>query len=502
MKNVLSLINSLKPSELKLVRSYYAGNNAGADNRLREQLLTLALAKPDCTDDEAQRYLYNRKKDSAFTHLKQRLKNDILNVLLTQDSEMKFRSKYAQAVFNCRRALMHGEMLLSRGVYEEAIDVLLRAAEIAEKNELYAELVQIGDIYRTHLVMKEQGRDFAELSKRIDTSVLLLQKSVKAKFHHYELTVPGLYRATNGLPLNGSGKELLNNLRVDFEETRSPRIGFYYHISAIHYLASHGDYSESLNHSYKLLELVKSAPAFQSDSFVAGANMEIANSLIQNEKYEEAESHALVALDLFRKGMLNELLALEKLYYCYIRLGNFRKAGEMITRAFASSKINYNEFLTAKWWFFKAGLEFMTADYARALASLKNCDLLQRDKTGWMLGWTVLEVLCRIESNQMEWLEAKTESLRKIMQRYTSSCGTNCDARMEPVFKILRSLRRFNYEYSEVKEIEKEKFTLLAGTDRNYRWDPAGYELIRFDSWYENKMNAVGIQKRKQKIKV
>lgn len=500
MKNVLSLISSLKASEQKLVRAFYKDGHKSPESNLREQLFMLALAKPDCTDEEAQRYLYNRKKESAFSHLKQRLKNDILNVLLLQDGEMKFRSKYSQAVFNCRRAVIHGEMLLSRGVYEEAADVLLRAAEVAEKNELYAELVLIGDIYRTHLVMKEHGRDFGELSRRIDASILLLQKSVRAKFHHYELTVPGLYKNINGQPLNGSGKELLRNLQNDYEETNSQRIGFYYHISAIHYLASIGEYSESLAHSYQLLDLVKKAPAFQSDSFIAGANMEIANSLIQNEKYEEAETHALVALDLFRKGMLNELLALEKLFFCYIRTGRFAKASEIISRAFANTKISYNEFLNAKWWFFKAGLEFLTKDYARALTSLKNCDTLQRDKTGWMLGWSVLEVLCRFESGHFEWLETRMEALRKIMLRYMSSCGSNCDTRMDTVLRVLRNLRRYDYDFIKVQEIEKQKMEMLASADGPFRWDPAGYELIHFNSWFDAKVKLVTAKSRKERI--
>lgn len=498
MKNLLSLVASLKSSEVKLVRSYYANGRGNADFGLREKLLTLALAKPDCSNDEAQKYLYGRKKEAAFSHLKQRLKSDILNMLLLQEGDIRFRSRYAQAVFNCRRAVIHGELLLSRGVYEEALEVLQRAADIAEKNELYAELVQISDIYRTHLVMKDPGRDFSEVSRLIDTSVILLQKSVRAKFHHYELTVPGLYRNCYGKTMNGAGHELLEEMRRDYEETDSPRIGFYYHISAVNYLADEGDYAASLGHAHRLLQLVKKAPAFQSDSFTAGANMEIANALIRTEDYLQAESHANTALRLFRKGMLNELFALEKLFYCYIRTAKFAQASEVITRAFGNAKIDYNEMLNARWWYFKAVLDFMKGNHSRAISSLKHCEPLQRDRTGWMTAISLFEIICRVESGQYEWMDMRIESLRKVFSKLKETELSPSDARMDSGFRIARTLRRMNYDFELTQKEEAKNILALSAPDGKMRWDPAGPELIRFENWFSGKLTGERKQKEKR----
>lgn len=487
MQRVLNLVGSLKESEIRLVKSYYRSHHDYDDISLREKLFMLALSRPDCDDKEAMHFLFKRKNPGAFSLVKQQLKTDVLNILLLQDADMKFKSKYAQAVFNCRRMIIQGEILLGRGVYDEAMEVLDKAWELATHNELYAEQVMIDDIYRTHLVVKEGGKDFTLISDRIRCSIALLDKSSEAKQDHYELIVPGLYRKNHGHHLNGEGQTKLDQMKQDFEATGSLRIGFYYHLSAMHYYREQYDFAKSLDHGLALLQLVRSSPAFQSDSFFGGAKMELAKVLINLGRYDEALEYAQVAYRHFKPGMINQLLALEQLYYCYIRKRDLKNAGEIVDRAFQNKKVTYNGFINAKWWFFKAGLEFLNQDFAKALGSLKNSTALLKDKTGWMLGYTMLEVMCRLESGNIEWCEARMEGLRKIMLRYTSACDENCDARMESMFRLLRSLRAAEYDYAQLQEAEKERLALMAGNEGMYRWDPTGYELVRFEDWLKEK---------------
>jgi tetratricopeptide (TPR) repeat protein len=499
MERVLSLVKSLRESEIRLVRAYYQGRPEQGDADKREKLFVLALSKPDCTDKEARKYLFGRKDATSFAVIKQRLKTDILNILLLQEAETKFKSKYAQSVFSCRRYIIQGELLLSRGVYDEAMDVLLRASDLAYHNELYAEQVMINDIYRTHLVMKEEGKNFGRISRSIDASVQLLGKSVTAKHDHYELTVPGLFRTTSGHHLNGEGKVKLAKMKTDFETTGSLRIGFYYYLSAMHYYSMARDFPLSLHNGLELLRLVKSSPAFQSDSFLAGANMEIANALINLGRYGEALEHANVALERFKPGMLNELLALEKVYFCYIRQNDLRAAQLVVDRAFQNQKISYNEFLNSKWWYFKAGLEFLAGQHKKALLSLKNCDELMKDKGGWLLGFCMLEVMCRIENGNHDWFDYRIESLKKIIKRYVTNAGVDCDHRIEVVFRLVRALRRVNYDFAQLCAEEQQDLALLAKGEGGYYWNPAGYELVRFDAWITGKAGGAPAPKLKGK---
>ncbi len=125
MERLHSIINSLKAGEIRLIRAFFRSQSAKGSLGKGEKLFTLILAKPNCTEKEALQNLFARKNRNAFKQIKKRLKMDILNLLLLQEAEMKFKSKYAQEVFNCRRYIIQGELLLGRGVYDEAIDVFL-----------------------------------------------------------------------------------------------------------------------------------------------------------------------------------------------------------------------------------------------------------------------------------------------------------------------------------------------------------------------------------------
>jgi tetratricopeptide (TPR) repeat protein len=499
MKNLAKLIRSLKPGEVKLVRHFYQMRR-GYEVKKKEKLLVLVLAKGDCTDEEAKKYMYSakggpvlsKKIGSAFSNLKQRLRTDILNILLLQEGETRYRSPYARAVFDCRRMLLQGEVLLSRGVYNEAINLLDLAIGLAVKYELYAEQVQILDVYRTHKVMREDGKDFLQISDRITDSIQLLLKTTKAKHHHYEMTVPGLFRTDRCPELLSKGRTDLEDMGNDFSVTGSKRIGFYYHVSAIHYNSRMHNYEAALFHAKELLRLVSASDVFNADSYTAGANMEIANALLKLSRYDEAIEHAKVALRNFKPGMLNELMALEKLYFCYIRKQELEKAKEILQKAFANASINYNEFTSAKWWFFKAGLEFLKGDPERALRSLKECNVLMKDKTGWLLGYCTLEMMCRVENGNHDWFEYRSESLKKILMRHVDNKDDNRDKRIRLIFQVMKSLKYNDYDLKQSAEKEAHNLGLLAEGKGQYYWDPTGYELVRFDEWIKNKAQSSG----------
>jgi tetratricopeptide (TPR) repeat protein len=491
MKTITKLISKLRPGEVRLIRHFYQMRR-GYEVKKKEKLLVLAQAKPDCTDEEAKKYLYSNRNSSAFSNLKQRLKSDILNILLIQDGDSRYKSPYARAVFDCRRLLLQGEVLLSRGVYDEAIEMLDRAIVLAEKYELHAERAQALDVYLTHSVMKEDGKDFQHISKRIGATIGLLLKVSHAKQLHYELTIPGLFQTNRCPELMEKGRTHLEEMGADFKHTGSNRIGFYYHLSAIHYNSRNLAYEGALFHAHELLSLVTSSKVFGTDSYKAGANMEIAKALLNLCRWEEAEKYAKVALRNFKPGMINELMALDKLYFCYIRLGDFEKAKDVLQKAFSNSSLSYNAFTSAKWWFFRAGYEFLQGDAEKALQSLKGCNALMKDKTGWLLGYCTLEMMCRVENGNFDWFEYRSESMKKILKRYVNNKDDHHDKRIKLIYQVLKTLKYNNYDLQATVEKEAHNLHLLTEGKGQYHWDPTGYEIVRFDEWIKNKAKSSG----------
>jgi tetratricopeptide (TPR) repeat protein len=482
MKNLASLIGSLKLSEVKIVRDFYEINRKEEGYDLRERLFTTLRNKPDCSEKEILAILFGRTRNCDLDVVIDQVKSDIMNLLLLQEGEQKFKSKYAQAVFNCRRYIIQGEILLGRGIYEEAILLLKKAVDIAEKYELYAEQIMINDLCRTHQVIREKGCDFGTMSWKIEKSIELLQKSSRAKHQHYEITVPGLYATLNGRELDGEGEKMLTEMKDDFEETGSSRIGFYYHISAIQHLQAHGQYEKSFEHANSLIDLVKTSPAFQSDSFLAGAYMEASTSLLQLHRFQESLEYANLALSMFRRGMINEILVLEPLFYCCLHTNQSDQAMDMLSRAFENENIHRNETLNRKWIYFRAGLEFQLGRYHDALKSIEESKVIAYDKSGWMIGACILEVMCHVELNHLEWIESRVDSLRKIKLRYASE-----HKRLGLILELQFLFRRHQYDYQELVQECEKYLSQLETKDGPYRWDPSSYELIRFDTWLREK---------------
>jgi tetratricopeptide (TPR) repeat protein len=223
--------------------------------------------------------------------------------------------------------------------------------------------------------------------------------------------------------------------------------------------------------------------------------MEIANALLHLERYDEATEFSALAVARFKPGMLNELLALEKLYYCYLRRNELTKARDVIDKAFANTKINYNEFLNGKWWFFRAVLEFQKKDHSKVISSLKNCDSLMKDKSGWLLGYWLLEIMCRVEKGNHEWFELRSESFKKVIQRHARTSADSFNQRIALIFKILRSLIRADFDFTVLAKIEKNNLALLAKGTGEYCWNPIGFELIRFDKWVASRVQDAGSKK-------
>ena len=126
MKSLQSLVKILRPSEKRLLLHYYS-RNTNAEEKLRLKLFKLVDSGVE-SDVEAKVLLKNSSGPSAYSHLKSRLKDDILNVLLTQDTSKRLAQGNRSAELDCRKKVAQSHLLLLRGARIEGINVLTKAS--------------------------------------------------------------------------------------------------------------------------------------------------------------------------------------------------------------------------------------------------------------------------------------------------------------------------------------------------------------------------------------
>lgn len=488
MKHLISLVNSMKPGEVQLIQHLYSFKKNN-EYKKRDRLLNMIINKEVTEDENALFILYGDKSFSAFSQLKTRLREDIMSVLLMQDPTSKYTALCAQAAFDCRRAFVQGELLLGRGVYGEALAQLTRAAKLACKYELYAEQLQIDDLMRNHLALKQGAKSFNELSRSISTALDNMAALERIKYKHYLITTPGLMET--GKDYSAKGLQLLNEMEEDLEKTSSARMKFYYNLAALEFYSQTRNYDKALAHGITLLDLVENDPVVNSRANIAGVNMGIASVMLNLERNKEAVKHATQSLQLFKQGMFNELTSLHSMFFAYFRDHESEKAREVLDQAMRHKHLKGNTWMIAQWNFINAAFEFSNGNYNESLKILKKDATLTKEKGAWQWGYYMLEIMIAIElTGGDEWVDQKIEGLKKLTNKNIGKIEHE-NPRCVHITGVLVSLRNHGYDFYQLSLREKPLLKSLADGKLDYHWDPTGAEMIRVDEWISNKIRSI-----------
>jgi tetratricopeptide (TPR) repeat protein len=479
MKDLSQICRSLSGSEIRFIRNYYRSD----EDKKRLKLFNLILDSKTVTEEDASKKIYNAPPDTAFSHLKSRLKKDILTILLLEDGFKHSSSPYRQAEVNCRRLLIEGDILLKRGVYKPAIKLLTKASRIAGEHELPLEKILIEDILRTHIGFKSGIEVYQSYSESIKKQLSLLQDILNAKELYNNILLPNLHKNNREGEYITLAKQTYERLEEAFQRTGSPNVGYLYHLTGMYYFDFVKDHKNALLLALNLLDLVEKQPSIYSSVRVANVNLQIANILMGRYHFDEASSYAQRAVEHFTSGLMNELVALEHLFYSHFRAKDFGKAEEIMEKAFRHPMIRSSALTYAKWVFAKAGLEFSLGNHDRSQDALFEDNTLLNDKSGWLFGVKLLEIMNFIELGQHDLIYFRIESLRKLLQRQKDKKVL----RIKTVFQILSTFEKTGGSFEKTWAEETDKFELLQRSEGDYYWNPLGYEVIRFDDWFASK---------------
>jgi tetratricopeptide (TPR) repeat protein len=487
MENIISIIKSLSSGEIKLIRQFYSLKSVD-ENHKRGKLFEILLSENHLSDSDWAKAIGYSRPGASFQNLKQRLKSDMLCMLLMQDSKSKFCTPYAQATFDCRRNLLQGEILMSRGVYDEALEILNKAAKTACKFQLYAEQIQIEDLIRNHVALKGNLSSFRKINQSIALNYKQLGNLLEAKKKHYEVITPRLMGVRSLPEYMKKAKITLDELSVLEKTSSSSRISLYNNLSSINYYSSSHDFLNAEKHALELLDAVENDQIVLSKANLAGANMELANIYLNTSNYPKAVEYGTKAVALFKKGMINELHANIILFFAHFRNNNLNEASKILTIAQHHRLMNAHQHpqLSSRIHLLRAALSFRQGDIDHSSAILKRNSELWRNEDSWMPGYYMLDLLILIEKKSVELAAYKFEAFRKMLHRHGLG---KPDMRISIIAKILKNLIAEGGDFFRIVPRSKNEIHLLSEAKEQYYWDPAGYEVIRFDEWFMKKVS-------------
>ncbi len=483
MKELKQIYKTLLPTEVGYLQEYYQGRG----KRKRLKLLHLLEAPQTPTNALAAAHIYQPGQTaSTFTHLKETVKQDMLTLLMLQDIERHSKSAYRQAEISCRKLIVEGDILLKKGVYAPAVKALEKAAKLATTFELINEKIMAEDLIRTHLGFREGLKVYQHYDQSIEDSYTLLGRLLEVKKLYYGILLPNLF-ATN---INSEYIERcrIAHLRMQalYASSQSANVGYYMYLTGVYYYNFISDWEQAGVQAQHLVEIVEKEPAITSFLRIANAELQFAGILMKLYRFEQAAAHAQVAVDIFKGGAMNELVSLEQLFLAGFNARDASIYQSAVARAFAHVKIRSSEMLYGKWMFYKAAAAFIDGELDFSLDTLYADNTLLKDKSGWLFGHRLLEIMILMERKDFDLTDFRIEALRKLLQRQKNKSII----RIKAILHILHLFVRQGYSYKDTLAEAEPQLQLLESNTGDYFWNPMGFEAVRFDSWFRGKVSA------------
>lgn len=479
MENLIQLVKSLKKSEISFIQHYYKNDT----DKKRLKLFNWVLDGKVKTDDEAANKLYGGK-GPAYSHLKSRLLNDLMNLLLFEEGSRQSESELFQNEVDVLRSILIGKILFVRKVHDLGIKQWQSAIATSTDYEMYTEKILAKSILSSSIGIREGIEAYDRSSSDLDIDISFQNNLIFAEKLYFSVALPNTFYKNNQDEFVRLARAGMIKLEKMYNETPSSKIGYYYFLIAINYFSIIRDFESLNDFSLRFLELVKNNKSVRSRARLVNAYMQAYAGSMHLKRYQEAYYYSVKSIDYTVKGGANELTVYEYQFLALLRFSVSEEIRNVFknvesNRVLLSSSIN-----KGKWIFYKAVYFFVTKKFNDSLFELQKENALLKDKSGWLFGHKLLEIMCYVEMDEFDMIDFRIESLRKLLQRQKHKNIT----RIKSIFNVLNTLVKTGYNFKSTYKKEAEIFQLLSESKDEYFWDPLGYELIRFDDWFRSKI--------------
>ena len=474
MKKIVQLINSLKPHEVKLIKNYYRKNKR-RKNEIRLRLFSNILKGK----------LSNiTTSDSSFSHLKSRVEKDIINLISSQDIDKIYAMDFAKSAFRVKQEIIQSELLFNRGAYLKAVKMVEELRVISLNYELFEERVKINDMLRSHLAANLKDKRIEVLSSEIERDLKNLSWLMESKSNYLKALTANSFSSKEE-ESNFIAKYSKEIGRV-FKINRSHRIGMLYYVCRIRQFSTKHSFNMALSEALKFKDLIEESCILNTGGNNLRILTEISKIQFNLKLYPESYKNALKAREYGYVGVLAELRLIELLFLISFQARRIRVAKKHLEEGSKHNIIlGEKGFLQAKWSFYDAALLFLNKKYSNSkelLDKLVKRDF-KKDEYKWFIGFLVLKIIIEFELENKEGAINRLRYFRLHMLKYKIK-----DRRIKTIYKIFKSLGENSCYDITYKKHKKLFVKLKTGKDEFY-WNPLGYEIIRFDEWFVNKVS-------------
>jgi tetratricopeptide (TPR) repeat protein len=481
MERLIGIIKILRKGEKRLLRHMYSATTNGED-RLRLELFNLIESGVVKTDDQASKALNRKHSSSAYSHLKTRLRDDILNILLLQESSKRIAQANRAAAFDCRKKLTQAYVLIFRGAYQEGQEVLWSALAIAERFELVAEIVLMNHLLREVVHLIKDVNQLHQVNTDISVNLAKWGDILRSEELSLIMTVPHLFKESSGDEPEINA-QLIAELESLYRKNGSARIGLWYYLAFIEYNTSRHNYDVAIEAGKQFVDLVENNPSIRSKNDIAGSNQMLGTAYLNTRNYDNAATHFAKADKYFPIGGNNRIMNFELLFRAQLGMSDHQSALDTINAAIAHPRAKAKPSTLPRWLFFMACTKFLEGQVDNAYRTLIKESYLTKQRDTWNVQYRILEIMILIEQEEEEWIDFRIQTLRKFLSR-NRSIGT---PRIKAAVDILSALLHSNLNFLTLGKKAELQLHDSFNEAQGFEWNPEGAEIVRVDKWILSK---------------
>lgn len=423
------------------------------------------------TDDQiACSRLYQKKPNAAFSQLKKRLRDDLLDLMLMFSNPDNALNGYFEAEMVASKQILQGKILIRRGLTESGMTLIKKAFKLAGEYEAFEVQTLAYEALKNYSENVTNVNEFQDLELQFSRNVDILYDIINLRLE----CTPESSQTGESAP---SG--IFQEVKPVKDTAQSARLHFQYTIKLMEEYLQAQKYRMARVVAEEILPLVDHENQVLTRHQKADYFFLFAKILALLGFYKESVFYAKKASGYYGfnydKCIRTFLLTYRGMFYnndVEEAAGYLRQFEECYGAATDGQQRNELELL-------KAWQDFYRKDYVASIKGLNHCFKLSAGNSEISLNGKLLEMLNLLMMKDDGWFDYKLDSFRKYVSNASQKKFISRFSLLYKIFSLIRQLRK--KENPDIRLKFHNSMLLLQQSNKPYSWNPLGYELIPVD---------------------
>jgi len=493
-------------AEKRVVQSYFSCfSSRGETNPLYLKLFVyLAACKQAPSDEAASTYIYGKAKGNAtYRSFKSRFKDKLLEAI-NLDMNIERNELLEEGVYSTiaiqKKLAQFTHLYYSKGDHPVVRELLNTIITKCYSYEVYFILAQCLNWKKYLKGFVSGANDFKALNQEIAKVDYCNLAILKAQDYFFQASLWDKFHPSESKQKKSRFlQNCIIELKKDYQHTQSSYVNYYLKQLEVFYFDMESEYAAAKSAAAEMFETIKSSKAVYRRQRVGFVLLNVGHYDVHLRNYEKAVESFRQAQTYFPPFSNNYYVSKEQEFYAWFYSGNLNEAQKVSKALSKAMKETHGDFRLAQYRYYYACVLFSQKNYKGALKQTAQQFEISKDKTGWDIGIRLLTLMCQVELQHYDQAEILAENLRKHVEKFGVDDGIRLRDKL--IMRTLHTYARNGFSKSNLPESVYNTIDLLAGNEKQYRWERFSPELIPVHQWLAKKLG-VSLKTEKQVVKL